>query len=138
MGWASVRALVHDAGDWTPPGPGARRGLNRLYGRPPDLGALAPGESAGEERFVAEMNLLLAACRAADPEFCAEVVLDLHDVQFQLCEYEKYCRAAHGGRGHYVWPYRPVRGTVEFAAGQPPGGFQFREAGEAWHIRRGE
>lgn len=38
---------------------------------------------------MAEMNLLLAACRAADPEFCAEVVLDLHDVQFQLCEYEK-------------------------------------------------
>ena len=32
------------------------------------------------------------------------VNLDLHDVQFQLCEYDKYCRVGDGGHVH---PYRP-------------------------------
>ena len=29
--WPSLANMVVD-GDWTPPGPGARRGLNRLHG----------------------------------------------------------------------------------------------------------
>ena len=137
MGWASVRALVHDAGDWTPPGPGARRGLNRIYGRPRDLGSLAFAGSDAEDRFVAEMRLMLAACRAADPQFCAAMRLDLHDVQFQLCEFDKYSRAGDGGRSGYVMPYRPVRGSLTFAAGAPPPGMQFREPSEEWHASRG-
>ena len=90
MGWASVRALVRDAGDWTPPGPGARRGLNRLHGR-------ALNFDGGEARFITEMRLLLRSLRSLDPEFCKSVSLDIHDVQFQLCEYDKYRRVEDGG-----------------------------------------
>ncbi len=104
MGWPSMRRLVRDEGDWTPPGPGARRGLNRLYGRPRDMGANATGDSALETSFVCEMRLLLRTLRSLDPEFCKSVNLNIHDVQFQLCEYDKYCRVGDGGHVH---PYRP-------------------------------
>jgi hypothetical protein len=104
MGWASMRRLVRDDGDWTPPGPGARRGLNRLYGRPRDMGANATRDSALETSFVCEMRLLLRTLRSLDPEFCKSVDLNIHDVQFQLCEYDKYCRVRDGGHVH---PYRP-------------------------------
>ena len=104
MGWPSMRRLVRDEGDWTPPGPGARRGLNRLYGRPRDMGASATGDSAGEARFITEMRLLLRTLRSLDPAFCKSVDLNIHDVQFQLCEYDKYRRVGDGGHVH---PYRP-------------------------------
>ena len=65
MGWASVRALVRDAGDWTPPGPGARRGLNRYHGRAL-WGSPGAGRLAGEARFIKEMGLLLGALRDSD------------------------------------------------------------------------
>jgi len=90
MGWPSMRRLVRDEGDWTPPGPGARRGLNRLHGR-------ALNFDPPEARFVTEMRRLLRTLRSLDPEFCTSVALDLHDVQFQLCEYDKYCRVGDGG-----------------------------------------
>ena len=133
MGWASVRALVRDAGDWTPPGPGARRGLNRLHGRALDLGALAPADSPGEARFIKEMGLLLGALRDADRAFCSSLTLDIHDVQFQLCEYDKYCRAAGEGRGH-VPPYRPC--AALFAGGAAPPGLELRPLSEEWHALR--
>ena len=104
MGWPSMRQLVHDEGDWTPPGPGARRGLNRLHGRALNLGSLAPADSPGEARFITEMRLVLRTLRSLDPEFCKSVKLDIYDVQFQLCEYDKYCRVGDGGHVH---PYRP-------------------------------
>jgi hypothetical protein len=90
MGWPSMRRLVRDEGDWTPPGPGARRGLNRLHGR-------ALTSDPGEARFITEMRLLLRSLRSLDPDFCKSVGLDIHDVQFQLCEYDKYCRVGDGG-----------------------------------------
>ena len=133
MGWASVRALVRDAGDWTPPGPGARRGLNRLHGRALDLGALAPADSPGEARFIKEMGLLLGALRDSDRAFCSSLELDIHDVQFQLCEYDKYCRAAGEGRGH-VPPYRPC--AALFAGGAAPPGLELRPLSEEWHALR--
>jgi hypothetical protein len=104
MGWPSMRRLVRDEGDWTPPGPGARRGLNRLYGRPRDMGANATGDSALETSFACEMRLLLRTLRSLDPAFCKSVDLNIHDVQFQLCEFDKYCRVGDGGHVH---PYRP-------------------------------
>ena len=137
-GWRSVRALVDDDGSWTPPGPGARRGLNRLHGRFRDLGALAPAGSDAEAHFVAEMRCLLDACRALDPAFCARVALDVHDVQFQLCEYDKYRRVADGGRGA-VAPYRPVEGAHAFATpdGAPPPGVHCRAPADEWDTPRG-
>ena len=93
-----MRRLVRDEGDWTPPGPGARRGLNRLHGHALDF------DLSGEARFITEMRLLLRTLRSLDPEFCKNLCLDLHDVQFQLCEYDKYRRVEDGG---HTRPYHP-------------------------------
>jgi len=59
--------------------------------------------------------------------------LDIHDVQFQLCEYDKYCRAAGEGRGH-VPPYRPC--AALFAGGAAPPGLELRPLSEEWHALR--
>merc|ERR1712167_159571 len=59
---------------------------------------------SGEARFITEMRLLLRTLRSLDPAFCKSVNLNIHDVQFQLCEYDKYCRVGDGG---HVYPYRP-------------------------------
>ena len=131
-GWASVQALVRDDGAWTPPGPGARRGLNRLHGRALDLGSLAPGDSPAEGRFVSEMRLLLRALRERDAAFCDGVRLDIHDVQFQLCEYDKYCRKSGGERGH-VPQYKPCAALF---AGRAPPDLMFRAAVEEWDVLR--
>ena len=36
-----------------------------------------------------EMVCLLAEVRRLKPRWCAELGLELHDVQFQLCEFDK-------------------------------------------------
>ena len=98
MGWASVHNLVDDDKSWTPPGPGARRGLNRLHDRVRNCGALAPPESRDENHFVEEMRLLLNACIATEYAFCTYNDLNIHDVQSQLREYDKYRRIADNSR----------------------------------------
>jgi hypothetical protein len=92
---------VKDAGTWTPVGPGARRGLNRLAGRRTgDLGLR-------EEMHVREIRELLEqiqpkwrrAFPKADP-------LAAHDIQFCLCELDKYLRTKNG-EGSPRSKYRP-------------------------------
>lgn len=81
---------VKDAATWTPVGPGARRGLNRVLGRPRD-------HDQPEVRFIGEVVALREAVqpkwaktfKGADP-------LTAHDVQFCLCEVDKYLRAKNG------------------------------------------
>lgn len=76
-----------DNNTWCPCGPGARRGLNRIAGRPLTF-------NQKEELFLSEMVNLFAESRSHWPE--DYVVLELHDIQFQLCEYDKYLRVANG------------------------------------------
>jgi hypothetical protein len=77
----SGRLAFDDRDAWCPVGPGARRGLNWLHGR---------GESERPRRALEEMRALLALARRAMPPCMPE--LELHDVQFCLCEFGKYCR----------------------------------------------
>ena len=51
------------------------------------------------------MRLLLRTLRSLDPAFCKRLDLDLHDVQFQLCEYDKYRRVEGGGHTRPYTPY---------------------------------
>uniref|UniRef100_A0A7S0B397 5-hmdU DNA kinase helical domain-containing protein n=1 Tax=Pyrodinium bahamense TaxID=73915 RepID=A0A7S0B397_9DINO len=89
-----------DLDTWCPVGPGACRGLNRLAGRPvqemPTTGQL--------------MSELLGVFRALDKYYpsplAEEKQLGLHDIQFQLCEFDKYLRAKHGqGRLRRFMPH---------------------------------
>ena len=70
---------------YTPVGPGAKRGLNRLAGR--DI-----KQSAKPEIMLGEILSLLADIylKWTGPKLTA------HDIQFCLCEYDKYCRVALG------------------------------------------
>jgi hypothetical protein len=95
-GWAP---LVDEA-TFSPVGPGARRGLNRLFGR--DKNARQP-----IPEFQAEQLALRAAVQpswarlfpSADP-------LTAHDIQFCLCEVDKWMRVKNGeGRPRSL--YRP-------------------------------
>ena len=74
-----------DVDTWCPVGPGARRGLNRLAGR--RVEARVPFR-----RLLGEMRGTLRDARGRVP------YLRLHDVQFVLCEFDKYERAREGGR----------------------------------------
>jgi len=76
-----------DRNSWCPAGPGARRGLNRVFKRP--VAARIPFEQALEEMIV-----LFRSAIQSLPPWMPE--LELHDIQFQLCEFDKYERAKLG------------------------------------------
>jgi len=89
--WRDAASLpnVDDAETFTPIGPGGRRGLNRLAGR--DLHA-HPSESA----MLEEVRALV---KAIQPKWIAESFegrLSAHDIQFCLCEFDKYERVRLG------------------------------------------
>ena len=74
-----------DLNTYCPVGPGARRGLNRLYNR--DLKYRAP---FGLKEMISIFN-------DRDKYWPKHFVkLELHDIQFQLCEYDKYQRVLLG------------------------------------------
>ena len=97
-----------DRNDWCPVGPGARRGLNRLHGRPT---AQCVGVNGGacEARFLSELRALYGALVEAEPEWCHGLQIELHDVQFQLCEFDKYERIRKREGGKKTKYYRGQR-----------------------------
>jgi hypothetical protein len=80
---------VVDAASWTPVGPGARRGLNRLYGRPVDAHS-RPSECLEQIQY-----LLKQAPKHVGRHVLA-LELTAHDIQFVLCECDKYLRVKNG------------------------------------------
>ncbi|RYG98843.1 MAG: hypothetical protein EON58_05890 [Alphaproteobacteria bacterium] len=76
-----------DRDTWCPAGPGARRGLNRIYSRP-------LMQVKQEPLLIAEMVHLLELSRVHLPSRMPG--LELHDIQFQLCEFDKYERVRLG------------------------------------------
>lgn len=78
---------ANDRNTWCPAGPGARRGLNRVFDRP--LHQQMP-----EPKALSEMIFLFEQSPAHLPSFMP--ALELHDIQFQLCEFDKYERVRLG------------------------------------------
>lgn len=74
-----------DRDNWTPVGPGARRGMNRVMGQPFDA-VIHPNRLLPE---------LTAIWKEAAPLYNEEMedTINISDVQFQLCEFDKYERA---------------------------------------------
>jgi hypothetical protein len=78
---------AHDIYTWANVGPGAKRGLNRLYGR--DL-----KYNQRPEDFVAEMKYLLdIRYEYLPPKF---PMMEMRDVEHSLCEFDKYQRIKNG------------------------------------------
>ena len=78
-----------DTNTWTPVGPGGMRGAAAVAGKP-------YGESLGKTETVDVCLALFAARKEHWPMGYPE--LELHDIQFQLCEFFKYekVRFGHG------------------------------------------
>jgi len=94
-----LTSLLSNAVDkltWTPAGPGAIRGLNRLHGRPLNA-ALKQGDALREMK---ELTGELASAQAEGllPETFPIIGVDfgVTDVQFNLCELDKYVRVVNG------------------------------------------
>lgn len=84
-----------DIQTWAGSGPGARRGLNRIFSRPLNF-------QLKEPQIVAEIQELLALIRQTAQTREQQRVLphlEMRDVEHSLCEYDKYCRAGEGRRG---------------------------------------
>ena len=91
-----------DRNNWCPAGPGARRGLNRVHRR-------TLNTHVGEAQLLEEMISLFEAAPSQLPDYMPE--LELHDIQFQVCEFDKYERVRLGQgkpRSRY-WPLTTTR-----------------------------
>lgn len=99
----SVLSNADDMLTWTPAGPGSIRGLNRLAGRPVNAGMTQPAA-------LREMKELLAKLAQEErlPESFPWVgnVFGVTDVQFNLCELDKYLRVKNG-EGRPRSTYKP-------------------------------
>lgn len=89
--------LPADFNEWCPLGPGARRGINRLCGRDKDA-------KINEEEAIQKMLHIFSKRDQYWPDDYPELVL--HDIQFQLCEFDKYERVRLG-EGRPRNKYRP-------------------------------
>ncbi len=77
---------------WCCPGPGSKRGLNRLYGHDKD-------EPMSEKRFHALISPLRDLLRPLlDLGVFADPDLSMQDIQNCLCEFDKFIRVKEGGR----------------------------------------
>jgi hypothetical protein len=92
---------------YSPVGPGAIRGLNRLYGRPLQA-------SASQPVALSEMKRLLG--RLANDRVFADYMPEIGvgygvtDLQFSLCEFDKYLRVKNGeGRPRSGYDYRKAK-----------------------------
>ena len=78
---------------WANPGPGAMRGLNRIFGRPLDSKQKKPF-------FIQEMRDLLALLNNTP------LLLEMRDIEHCLCEFDKYERTRLG-QGRPRSRYKP-------------------------------
>lgn len=86
-----------DRNEWTPVGPGSMRGAARVAGKP-------PGSKLGQDETLGVCKALFAQCGNYWPMGYPE--LELTDIQFQLCEFDKYERVK-GGEGTPRSRYTP-------------------------------
>lgn len=97
--WTPLLQNATDIMTWANPGPGAMRGLNRLYGRPLE-------KKQNKYLFICEMRAILEASRNPEvwPSYWPK--LEMREVEHTLCEFDKYERARLGeGRPRGVYPH---------------------------------
>ena len=84
---------AEDIMTWANPGPGAKRGLNRIHGRELE-------KSIPKSQLISEMRELLKLCNMAP------LPLEMRDIEHCLCEFDKYERVRLG-QGKPRAKYKP-------------------------------
>ena len=84
---------AEDIMTWANPGPGAKRGLNRIHGRELE-------KSIPRKQLISEMKELLDVCNMAP------LPLEMRDIEHCLCEFDKYERVRLG-QGKPRAKYKP-------------------------------
>jgi hypothetical protein len=95
---------------WSPAGPGAIRGLNRLHDRP-----LQKGLTQAQAQHEMQALLVKLSADRAFEDYMPEigVKFGVTDVQFCLCELDKYLRVKNGeGRPRSGYDYRKAKPLV--------------------------
>jgi hypothetical protein len=88
---------AEDIMTWANPGPGARRGLNRIHDRPLNKGV-------STEKLIEEMRELLSLSKEHTAPFVK--TLEMRDIEHCLCEFDKYERTRNGeGRPRAKYKY---------------------------------
>lgn len=95
--WTPLLKNATDIMSWANPGPGAMRGLNRLYRRPLD-------SKQKKHLFICEMRAILGQSRQHQYWPTYWPTLEMREVEHTLCEFDKYERARLGqGRPRGVY-----------------------------------
>ena len=84
---------AEDIMTWANPGPGAKRGLNRIHGRPLE-------KNIPKGQLINEMRELLKLCNMSP------LPLEMRDIEHCLCEFDKYERVRLG-QGKPRAKYKP-------------------------------
>lgn len=94
--WA-LKGNWDDRLTWAPMGPGSARGMNRYHGRPPKT-------ALKQDQFLSELLGLIRESKKHLPVALQEI-LEAHDYQNCLCEFDKYERTLHlEGRPKQKYP----------------------------------
>lgn len=89
--WTKMLDAAPDINTWANPGPGAKRGLGRIYANDPE-------RSVSRGRMLAEMQALLLCSRDDNNWPHLWTKWEMREVEHQLCEFDKYKRI-HLGEG---------------------------------------
>ncbi len=94
-----------DEDTWSPCGPGGRRGLNRLYGRPVNA-------RTSETQCLDELRYLQKETMRDVDEWVGFRILNVHDIQWNCCEFDKYMRIKNK-EGRVRSKYKPRKSSFE-------------------------
>ncbi len=87
--WTRYLQDAADIKTWANAGPGAFRGLNRVYGRPYK-------QASKPEQALVEMQDLLKAVSKSWPKSALWPALEMREIEHSLCEYDKWKRVMNG------------------------------------------
>lgn len=79
---------------WANPGPGAKRGLNRIYNRPTKQNLSHPAAIGEMRELLSKVNAVLSSGEEKYSHMPAAV--EMRDIEHSLCEFDKYMRVANG------------------------------------------
>jgi hypothetical protein len=114
LNYTPVLQNAKDKMSWANAGPGAKRGLNRLLGKPIDTPMKQP---YANERM---QHLLIGATAKLKPTVPIEHV-DMRVIEHSLCEFDKWCRVKNGeGRPRSRFTVDLVRASGDCVKGPIP------------------